>query len=64
VLLFARSSNPRVNRRRGAGGVPPPVLNYGKRAKTQPYKDEGYAPFQDPFPTLWISQFASFAHFF
>ena len=34
VLLFARSSNPRVNRRRGAGGVPPPVLNYGKRAKT------------------------------
>ena len=34
MLLFARSSNPRVNRRRGAGGVPSPVLNYGKRAKT------------------------------
>ena len=32
--------------------------------KRTPYKDEGYAPFQDPFPTLWISQFASFAHFF
>ena len=31
--------------------------------KRTPYKDEGYAPFQDPFPTLWISQFASFAHF-
>ena len=37
MLLRLRSSNPRVNRRRGAGGVPSPVLNWAmpkkKRAK-------------------------------
>ena len=27
-------------------------------------QDEGYAPFRDPFLTLYFVQFASFAHFF
>ena len=42
----------------------PPAPRRESARKRTPYKDEGYAPFQDPFPTLWISQFASFAHFF
>ena len=35
-----------------------------KRAKTHTIQDEGYAPFRDPFLTLYFVQFASFAHFF
>jgi hypothetical protein len=42
----------------------PPAPRRESARKRTPYKDEGCAPFQDPFPTLWISQFASFAHFF
>jgi hypothetical protein len=37
----------------------------GRKAReTHTMQDEGYAPFQDPFLTLYFVQFASFAHFF
>ena len=64
VFVAVPTCNPRVHPPKTHRGVTSPRPPEGKRAKTHTMQDEGYAPFQDPFLTLYFVQFASFAHFF
>ena len=65
VRALVKSARESASWRRRSSAPRAPQPPWPKSARKRiPYKDEGYAPFRDPFLTLYFVQFASFAHFF